>query len=366
VRFFATAPLAFAASWVLAISVVGSCTTPSSDVDGGDLLGVFDRDASADARDARTRRPADAATDARGSGDGSASDAAGVDDAGVRVRVAPGSTCIAPEGLPNREIHRTVGRPACRDAQILEWRDAEGSPRYACVFAPKGVETRAPLPLVVFFHEGLDDPTSVDKKTGLRKLGAHLNMTGDPAHAGFIVLAVQGRAILGGKQGTIFDTDYTGADSVDLAAVDHFYDELATKGLVDARRVYTLGASWGGRMAATYAMARADRVAAFATYGSDAPRAVWSCAGPPPPAVVLYRACDTPFPCESVERWLRARDGLAAETEWVRLGAGNEDEPNCSVRNRCSALKGTAHHRRWPKEREADIFKFFAQHTLGP
>jgi poly(3-hydroxybutyrate) depolymerase len=332
-------------------------------MDGGDLLGVFDRDASAgDAHgDARSRRAADASADA-------AADAGGEAAApeAPRARPAPGTSCVASEGLPNRDLSRTVGRPACRDAQILEWRDAEGSPRYACVFAPKGVETRAPLPLLIFFHDGLDDPTSVGKKTGLHKLGAQTNLTGDPAHAGFIVLAPQGRAIRGGKQGTVFDTDYTGADSVDLAAVDHFYDELAGKGLVDPRRVYTLGASYGGQMAATYAMARADRVAAFATYGADSPRGSWSCAGPPPPALVLYRACDTPFPCESVERWLRARDALGAETDWMRLGAGNEDEPNCAVRNRCSALKGTANHRRWPKQREAEILAFLGRHTLGP
>ena len=73
---------------------------------------------------------------------------------------------------PNQEIRRTLGRPACRGAQILEWKDAEGSPRYACVITPPGVETRAPLPLVVFFHDPQADPTAVDKETGLRKLAA--------------------------------------------------------------------------------------------------------------------------------------------------------------------------------------------------
>ena len=42
-------------------------------------------------------------------------------------------------------------RPACRDEQILEGRDADGSPRYACVMA-RGADARAPLPLIVLFH----------------------------------------------------------------------------------------------------------------------------------------------------------------------------------------------------------------------
>jgi poly(3-hydroxybutyrate) depolymerase len=248
---------------------------------------------------------------------------------------------------------------------VLEWKDADGSPRYACVVAPPGVETRAPLPLLVFFHDEGDDPSAVDKKTALRKSGAAYNLEGDPAHTGFIVLAPQGRHIRGGKRGSIFDTEYTGADNVDVATVDHFVAELDGKGLVDRRRVYTLGASYGGHMAATYAMMRADRVAAFAAYATDAPPRAWSCGGPPPPAMVVYRACDGFFSCESVERWLRARDALKAETAWLRLGLVNEEEPSCSTRNKCTPQKAESNHHRWPKGREGDILAFFGRHALG-
>jgi poly(3-hydroxybutyrate) depolymerase len=262
-------------------------------------------------------------------------------------------------------MRRVLGRPPCRDAQVLEWRDSEGSPRYACVIAPKNVETRAPLPLILYFHAAYEDPTSVDKKTGLRKLGARFQLSGDPAHAGFIVLALQGRKIRGGKQGAVFDTDYTGQDNVDVLAMDHFVGELEARKLVDKRRVYALGGSFGGQMAATYAMMRADRVAAFATYASDAPRAAWTCPGPPPPAMVMYRACDAFFPCESVERWIRAREAISAETGSIRLGDFMSDETHCAFKNKCSAIKGAANHRKWPKAREEDILRFFAKHTLA-
>jgi poly(3-hydroxybutyrate) depolymerase len=226
------------------------------------------------------------------------------------------------------------------------------------------VETRAPLPVVIFFHAEDDNPTGVEKRTGLRKLGGQVNLTGDPAHAGFLVLAPQGRA-LQGKPGSQFDTVATGPDNVDIAAVDHFLGELSSRGLVDRARVYALGMSAGGHMAATYAMVRADRVAAFATFAADAPPAAWACPGPPPPAMVLYRACDAVVPCESVERWLRARDAQSAETPYLRLGEDGRDEPHCALRRRCPEAKGRVHHNRWPRPRENDVLRFFAGHALA-
>ena len=352
----------------LAASLAGgasgaACHTPSSDVDGGDLLGVFERDAGVDAsRDGGAPRDAGGKKRRKGA------------DAGVEAAPAvavpttrPPSegVCAAEEGQPNRELRRFLGRPACRDARVLEWRDADGSPRYACVIAPRGLEARAPLPLVLFFHAPDDDPTSVDKKTSLRKLTARFDLTGDPAHVGFIILSTQGRALKGGRYGSVFDTDFTGEANVDVAAVDLFVEELASKGLVDRRRVFALGNAEGGAMAATYSMIRADKVAAFATFATVAPRAAWSCGGPPPPALMLYRACDDAAPCDEVERWLRARDALSAETSWARLGAANEDEPSCTVRNRCTKAKGSMHHARWPKPREDQLLRFFAAHALA-
>lgn len=336
-----------------------SCSPPSSTLDGGDLLGVFDAgDAAQDAPDAARRDagPHDAGRDAK---------APVVVDAGPAVVREPSEhACVTPAGEGKRELRRTIGRPACREAQVLEWRDSEGAPRYACVVAPRGLETRKPLPLVVFFHGAEDDPTAVDKKTGLRKLASSFDLSGDPSHQGFVILAAQGRAPRG-ERGAHFDDGCTRPDCVDVATVDHFVAELSGQGIVDARRVYALGDGDGGHMAATWAMLRADLVAAFATFGADATRAQWSCAGPPPPALVLYRACDFDVPCESVEKWLRARDAQGAETPWARLGIADEEEPNCAVKNKCTKLKGQGNHRRWPKQREDDILRFFARHTLA-
>jgi len=221
------------------------------------------------------------------------------------------------------------------------------------------------LPVVVFFHGPDDDPSAIDKKTSLRKLSVTTNVTGDPAHSGLIVVAPQGRHLKGGRRGAIFETDYTGRDNVDVAMIDHFLDVLDARGWVDKGRVYAVGESFGGQMAATYAMMRPERVAAFAVYAADAPRGAWSCAGPPPPALVLYRACDSVISCTSVERWLRARDDALAETVSVRLGVANEVEPNCAANRKCTTVRGAYNHNRWPKAREPDLLAFFARHVLS-
>jgi poly(3-hydroxybutyrate) depolymerase len=340
-----------------------ACSTPSSKVDGGDLLGVFEHDAGA------SDASADAASSAAARRARKPKPAAPPQLAGVVTSAEPRlpieRACVTASGSPDRELRRVVGRPACRGAEVLEWKDGDGSPRYACVISPKNVELRAPLPLVVFFHGAHDDPTSVDKKTTLRRLGGRFDLTADPARAGFIVLAVQGRAIQAGRQGATFDAAYTETDNVDVAAVDHFMGALDARKLIDRRRIYTLGNGAGGLMAATYAMVRADRVAASAVFASDAPRAEWQCTEPTPPMMVAYRACDTVVPCESVERWLRARETSSVEVAALRLGVADGDEPLCTVRNKCTERKGAAQHARWPRAREEDILRFFKRHSLA-
>ncbi len=53
-----------------------------------------------------------------------------------------------------------------------------------------------------------------------------------------------------------------------------------------------------------------------------------------------------------------------AETAWQRLGAGNEEEL-LLLRKKCSEVKGTANHRRWPAGKEDVFLRFFAKHALG-
>jgi poly(3-hydroxybutyrate) depolymerase len=341
-----------------ALAVAGAaCSTPSSTVDGGDLMGVYERDAGA----------GDAATDARATKDAGKRDKPQAVGAGpTKERKPVAGTCVATQGEPDRELRRTLGRPACRGDEILEGRDADGSPRYACLIGARGAEPRAPLPLLVFFHGPEGTPATIDKRSEWKKLAAKFAVSGDPAHAGFVVLLPQGRLLQRDRTGAIFDTDHIGEGNVDVATVDQFIEVLHQRGLVDRRRVYAVGESKGGLMAATYAMLRADKVAAFAAFASEAPPATWTCADtPPPPALLLYRACDAVTACDAVEAWARAREKAQAETVSIRLGEGSGEEIHCAMKSKCSKVKGTINHERWPKGREEDILRFFAKHALS-
>jgi poly(3-hydroxybutyrate) depolymerase len=168
--------------------------------------------------------------------------------------------------------------------------------------------------------------------------------------------------------GVAFDTGHVSVDNVDVQTVDHFVEVLLSEGAVDRRQIYAVGESGGGVMAALYAMLRPRRIAAFGTYGADASQLVWSCDGLPPPAAIVYRACDAVTPCADVEQWLGARQDAHAPTFALRLGAGKATEPSCVLsEHRCRVKKGTANHNRWPKERETEMLETMSRYSLaGP
>lgn len=268
-------------------------------------------------------------------------------------------------GQPRTDLARTLGRPACRGAEVLEWRDPAGSPRYSCLFS--GPSGGGPLPLVVFFHgdgPSLDAPTAVHKQTGLRSLQGKVSLGGPGGTAGFHVLAVQGRHFAGEATAS-FDAGHSGEDNVDRRTVEHFVGTLVERKIVDTRRIYAMGLGPGGQMAATWAMLAADRVAAFAVFGAPPPTARWACPGPPPPGAVLYRACDAIVACEGVEAWLGQREAARAETLAVRLGDDAREELLCETRNKCGVKRGTAAHSRWPKALEKRMLTFLAGHSLA-
>jgi poly(3-hydroxybutyrate) depolymerase len=350
---------------VLCLSLAShGCELPSRDVDGRDVMGVFERDGGVDGG-VVARSPEAPATSTASA------------DAAVRAppvsRAPAAGMCVEASGQPNRDIRRTVGRPACRRGRILEHRDAEGAPRYACLFGPSGAEATAPLPLLIFFHPGHADPTIVRKATGLPQKSLDFELatakTGKgererAPRAGYWILAPQGRALFGEKRGVVFDTEYVSEDNVDIQTVDQFIDAIVAEGIVDRSRIYAMGWGAGGEMATLYASVRADRIAALAAFATAPPRATWSCPTPPTPAAIFYRACDAVTSCEAVETWLRARDDHRAETLAMRLGAADAAEGHCAV-NKCGPKLGTANHQRWPKGVERRVLEFLAGHTLS-
>jgi predicted esterase len=340
------------ALWLATVFGAGlvACDAPSSSVDPNDLKGVFEKDAGAASASA-----ASASAKPRAS-----ASAAPAKPPTERSPSDPG--CVADRGSPT-EPTRVAGRPACRAASVREWRDPSGAPRYACLYAPGDAEKRGKRPLLVYFHgtgPGLDDPASLAKLTDLRKKLGDTDLGGEGK--GFNVLAIQGRAL--GGMGLSYDADHVAPDNLDKVTADHFVDEAIGEGIVDERRIHAVGLGKGGQMAITYAMLRADRVAAFAAFAPVPPKAVWSCPGPPPPGLVVYRACDAVASCDVVEGWLLGRDEQRAETKRLRLDADGTEEPSCTVRNKCTPKKAEANHHRWPKGREKDILAFLAGYVL--
>ncbi len=348
------------------LGLAGACSTPSAEVDPSDLLGVFDAPASsASARSNGSASPS-AAVGAP-SGTGSAPTVASPRLAARGCVFSLGSATAGAEfggaGASAPGVRRTEGRPACHGAEVLEWRDAEGAPRYACVYGAREAKPTAPLPLVTFFHAEDADAASVEERTSLRSRLTKAPIAG-ASRPGFVLLSVQGRA-LEGARGVSFDVSRADGSNADLAAIDHFHGVLASRGVLDPQRTYALGAGDGGRMAAFYAHARSERVAAFAAFATAGDGGGWSCSEPPPPGLVLYRACDSETPCERVEEWLAVREKLGWDTTSTRLSEASGSEPACLTRAKCTKKRGNVLHVRWPKEREGDVLRFFSQHAVA-
>lgn len=335
---------------VLSLACVAArCDAPSATLDAGDLLGVFD-EAGAPSGSARPARAPKASAAASALPAPSAS-----------VRSAPRAACAAIDGRDAPpEPRRTVGRPRCRDAEILESKDPEGAPRYACVHGARALGGK-PAPVVVVFHDQDGDAADVEDRTSLRKHLARAEVAA--GRPGLLALSVQGRAL--GKAGTTYDLRGLGTDNMDLWAVDHFFEVIRARGLVDPQRVYALGVGWGAKMAAFVAFARPTRFAAFAGYGAEPPTLRWTCNDTPPPGLLFYRACDAVAPCDKVELGLDALARQGVEVERRRLGAGDAAELACATRAKCSKPVGEAHHARFPKGREKELLAFFAKHALA-
>ncbi len=331
----------------------------SSKVEGRDLHGVFS------ARSAVAAASGSAASGAKPKAPpatGTATSSAAQPSIEPLERVPPQGQCIAKAGEPKQGTGRVGRRPACRGATILEHQGPERAPRYACVFSPRGATERAPLPLLIFFHDVHDDPSALHKKTHLRKHYRTFDLSGEPQHAGFIVLAPQARRLAGVLR---FDSDYHADENADVQALDKFVQQLQDQGLIDPTRIYALGHGRGGEMAALYSMLRPARVAAFATFASNAAAFRWSCSEPAPPAAILYRACDTTTPCADVEQWLAERERLSLPTMSLRLGSGKRTAASCALhQSRCRKSVGNNNHVRWPRGRETNILEYLARYSL--
>jgi hypothetical protein len=84
--------------------------------------------------------------------------------------------------------------PLCTGGTRLEpWNDADGTPRYACLYEPEAASASAPLPMLVFIHPSLVTADSLEESTNLLDYMDTYDLSGNPSRPGFIVLAPEGR-----------------------------------------------------------------------------------------------------------------------------------------------------------------------------
>jgi len=220
---------------------------------------------------------------------------------------------------------------------------------------------------VIFFHDAGDNPRSVDKETTLRKHAARFDLTGDPAHAGFIVLAPQGRALHGNKEGAMFDVDYTGEDNVEsprpnsLPLRAHLGESSSIAGACTRSARGTAG-TWPRTVRDDARESHRRRRDVCERRAARLVVLPWTSSA----RAVVYRACDHIAPCDSVERWMRARDALGAET----MGA----PPRQRERRRAELLARQEVHRCrrqrapidvGPRRARTTCSGFLARHTLS-
>lgn len=319
----------------------------SEQTNGRDLQGVFDGQSAPSATAAPSASP-------------SATSSAPVLPP-VRERDRIAGPCVASAGQPAEPARRVGKRPACRRARVLEHEDGARIPRYACVFEPSNLDKTKPVPLIIFLHGEYDDPTAVHRKTRLRRRDHEMDLTGDPDHVGFVTLAPQARRL--GKS-LRWDVDHVSRDNDDVVAIGTFIETLVGEGTVDRRQIYAIGESRGAVMANLYTYLYPEQVVAFGGFAA-APSYDWSCDVAPPPAAMLYRACDADVPCADVERWLLSREKMRAPTMSWRLGSASKEEPSCALSDRaCGPKKGKANHQRWPKRREAEVLEYLSRFSF--
>lgn len=290
--------------------------------------------------------------------------------------------CQTPFGSPPAKLYPQPPSD-CSDipgAETLNWTDAAGTPRMACLVTPRAASTRNRLPMIVYLHASEAAARSV-MLTGLPDLVDSANLNGDPARPGFILLVPAGRNTAHqypapDDVGTGWDHWYRNLDrrwpglNPDAAAIDYFIQAVKSRGIVDPRRVYLSGWSNGGAFAELYAL-NTRCVAAAAVY--SAPDPYTDIADPcwqtpmvtqATPIYDLHNACDIWSTCWTASAF---HEDLAQAWPQVRqkhviVDEDDNEVSQCAVL--CPSQTGVANHVVWPQSRLPDMLSWLRLHPL--
>jgi dienelactone hydrolase len=309
----------------------------------------------------------------------------------------------------------SVGATTLGTSADIAWKDSDGTPRYACLWKPSSMP--GPMPLLVYLHPSMASAEWVTDTDLLDRIDT-LDLSGDPARPGFILLAPQGRfshhyygfsptslnqatdAI-----GTGWDTWYRQLnpdgdvtvngvlykENVDAAAIDHFIQQMVATGLVDTNRIYISGWSNGAAMAYLYALNRPN-IAAMASYSALNPYAAFddTCkqtpvAGvpanisqsrmfsPATPTTHVHNYCDIWGECPNI---LKLQSQLVAQGTPVTDVVIDSQQRAMTPQGICMAIcgnnpngnagntRGAVNHFRWPTQWTSAMGEFLRSHPL--
>jgi poly(3-hydroxybutyrate) depolymerase len=298
--------------------------------------------------------------------------------------------------------------PLCTGGTRLgPWNDADGTPRYACLYEPEAASASAPLPMLVFIHPSLVTADSLEESTNLLDYNDTYDLSGNPSRPGFIVLAPEGRDTThyypsADAVGPGWDNWYrqfnpaitSPPENVDAATIDHFIASVTSTGIVDQKRLFLSGWSNGAAMAYEYGLNRSN-IASIAVYSAPDPYAftVDPCqqtpvTGPPPtisqigitaPQVATYQVhnlCDLAGICPNTERLETRLRGIGVVAGDQIIGSLSDplDPLNQDAASVCDSLCGTdpdgdsnnalggQNHTRWPTDWTTTMLAFLAAH----
>jgi predicted esterase len=302
--------------------------------------------------------------------------------------------------------------PACLlGKRIGPWNDADGTPRYACLYEPPHADPTKPLPLIVYLHPSLFPADNLEVMTNLLEQRADANLTDDPARPGFLLLAPEGRSThhyypppdeFGpgwdnwyrqfSPDGAVTVDGKSYPENVDAAAIDHFIAGETATGRVDIRRIFVTGWSNGAAMAYAYGLSR-PQVAAVAIYSAPDPYelAPDACFQQPAataptnikeiqilntqlPTYQVHNACDIAGLCPNALFFEGQLRTLGLDPADTIIDDGQNAVTHCDdscgtdrdgdLNNLNAISRGIPNHGRWPTAWTAAMLDFFRRHPL--
>jgi poly(3-hydroxybutyrate) depolymerase len=165
------------------------------------------------------------------------------------------------------------------------WNDSDGTPRYACLYAPAAASATNPLPMLVWIHPSLVTADSIVSTNILSFQNDFSLATGT---TGFVVLAPEGRDTTHfypapDNTGPGWDNWYrqfspatvkigsqSFKENVDAATIDHFIKVVQATKTVLTNKTFVSGWSNGSAMSYIYALNRSN-LKSIAVYSAPDP-----------------------------------------------------------------------------------------------